>query len=143
MKRSLLQIGPEHDACGVGFIAARDRVPSFRMTRLAVECLQRLDHRGARAADGTGDGAGLLVQLPHKLLARELLARGKEIQPERLGVVMCFLPPDDPTTSRSIVSEALEEEGIQLILWRSVPIDPRVLGEHAREVLPLIEQAVV
>lgn len=143
MERSGIQIGPEHDACGVGFIAARDRAATFRMTRLAVECLQRLDHRGARAADGTGDGAGLLTQIPHRLIARELKARGKEIDPERIGVVMCFLPVDDAATSRSLVSEALEYEGIRLMMWRSVPIDPTVLGEHAREVLPLIEQAVV
>ncbi len=143
MDRTPVQIGPEHEACGVGFIAARDRLPSFRMTRLAVECLQRLDHRGARAADGTGDGAGVLTQIPHKLIARELRARGKEIDPEKVGVVMCFLPPDEAAASRSLVSEALEEEGIRLILWRSVPIDPSVLGEHALEVLPLIEQAVV
>ena len=143
MQHSGIQIGPEHDACGVGFIAARDRVASFHMTRLAVECLQRLDHRGAKAADGTGDGAGLLTQIPHQLIARELAARGKHIDPDHVGVVMCFLPPDDPGPSRSLVSEALEAEGIRLILWRSVPIDPTVLGEHAREVLPLIEQAVV
>ncbi|HEY6635357.1 MAG TPA: glutamate synthase large subunit, partial [Acidimicrobiia bacterium] len=143
MKRPFIDVGPEHDACGVGFIAARDRVPSFRMTRLAVDCLQRLDHRGAKAADGTGDGAGLLTQLPHKLIARELAAHGKEIDPDHIGVVMCFLPPDDPATSRSVVREALEAEGIRLILWRSVPMDPSVLGEHALEVLPLIEQAVV
>jgi glutamate synthase (ferredoxin) len=143
MTRPGLQTGPEHDACGVGFIAAKDRIPSFRTTRLAVECLQRLDHRGARAADGTGDGAGLLTELPHRLLARELKARGKEIDPDQIGVVMCFLPPEDAATSRSVVSEALEAEGIRLIQWRSVPIDPTVLGEHAREVLPLIEQAVV
>jgi glutamate synthase (ferredoxin) len=143
VKRPFIDIGPEHDACGVGFIAARDRVPSFRMTRLAVDCLQRLDHRGAKAADGTGDGAGLLTQLPHKLIARELAAHGKEIDPDHIGVVMCFLPPDDPATSRSVVREALEAEGIRLILWRSVPMDPSVLGEHALEVLPLIEQAVV
>ena len=143
MDRTPVHIGPEHEACGVGFIAARDRVPSFRMTRLAVECLRRLDHRGARAADGTGDGAGVLTQIPHELIARELRARGKEIDPEKIGVVMCFLPPDEAAASRSLVSEALEEEGIRLILWRSVPIDPGVLGEHALEVLPLIEQAVV
>jgi glutamate synthase (ferredoxin) len=138
-----LLIGPEHDACGVGFIAARDRQPGFRVTRLAVECLQRLDHRGAKAADGTGDGAGLLTQLPHRLIARELAAHGKEIDPAKVGVVMCFLPPDEAAASRSLVSEALEAEGIRLMLWRSVPIDPSVLGEHALEVLPLIEQAVV
>jgi glutamate synthase domain-containing protein 2/glutamate synthase domain-containing protein 1/glutamate synthase domain-containing protein 3 len=143
MHRPQIDIGPEHDACGVGFIAARDRIPSFHMTRLAVECLERLDHRGAKAADGTGDGAGLLAQVPHKLVARELKAHGKEIEPDRIGVVMCFLPPDDAAASRLLVSESLEAEGIRLILWRSVPIDPSVLGEHAREVLPLIEQAVV
>ena len=143
MDRPGIQIGPDHEACGVGFIAARDRIPSFRMTRLAVECLQRLDHRGAKAADGTGDGAGLLIQLPHKLIARELRAHGKEIDAERVGLVMCFLPPEDAGASRSLVSESLETEGIRLILWRSVPIDPSVLGEHALEVLPLIEQAVV
>jgi glutamate synthase (ferredoxin) len=135
--------GPEHDACGVGLIAARDRIATFRMTRMAVECLQRLDHRGAKAADGTGDGAGLLTQIPHKLIARELTAHGKQIAPDHVGIVMCFLPPDDAATSRSLVSEALEAEGLRLILWRSVPIDPSVLGEHAVEVLPLIEQAVV
>lgn len=113
------------------------------MTRLAVECLQRLDHRGAKAADGTGDGAGLLTQIPHKLIARELAAHGKEIDPDHIGIVMCFLPPDDAAASRSLVSEALEAEGIRLILWRSVPIDPSCIGEHALEVLPLIEQAVV
>ena len=143
MTLSAIQIGREHDACGVGFIAARNRKPSFRMTRLATECLQRLDHRGAKAADGTGDGAGLLTQLPHKLIARELRAHGKEIDPQKVGVVMCFLPPDDAATSRSLVSESLEAEGLDLIMWRSVPIDPSVLGEHAMEVLPLIEQAVV
>jgi glutamate synthase (ferredoxin) len=113
------------------------------MTRLAVECLQRLDHRGAKAADGTGDGAGLLTQLPHRLIARELAAHGKEIDPDHIGIVMCFLPPEDAAASRSLVSEALEAEGVRLISWRSVPIDPSVLGEHALEVLPLIEQAVV
>lgn len=133
----------EHDACGVGFIAARDRAPSFRMTRLAVECLQRLDHRGAKAADGTGDGAGLLTQIPYKLISRELDAHGLSIEPERLGLVMCFMPPIEAARSRSIVAEALEKEGLRLIYWRSVPIDPSVLGDHAREVLPLVEQAVV
>jgi len=143
MNPPAISIGREHDACGVGFIAARDRVASFRMTRLAVDCLRRLDHRGAKAADGTGDGAGLLTQIPHKLIARELRVRGREIDPDRVGVVMCFLPPDDAAASRSLVGEALEAEGIRLLMWRSVPIDPSVLGEHALEVLPLIEQAIV
>ena len=143
MNRPHIDPGFEHDACGVGFIAALDRTPSYRMTRLAVECLQNLDHRGARASDGTGDGAGLLTQIPFKLIERELDDQGVVIERDRLGLVMCFLPPMEADESRSIVNDALEAEGIQIMFWRSVPIDPSVLGEHARDVLPLIEQAVV
>ena len=143
MHRPGLSPDYEHDACGVGFIAALDLSPSYRMTRLSVECLQRLDHRGARAIDGTGDGAGLLTQIPYKLIGRELRSHDLSIEPERLGLVMCFLPPDEAALSRSIVSESLEAEGLQLMYWRSVPIDPSMLGEHAGLVLPLIEQAVV
>ena len=143
MTRPLIDPGFEHDACGVGFIAALDRVPTYRLTRLSVECLERLDHRGARAADGTGDGAGLLTQIPYRLIQRELSGHGLEIDPDRLGVVMCFLPPMEAGESRAIVNDALEAEGLKVMFWRSVPIDPTVLGEHARDVLPLIEQAIV
>jgi glutamate synthase domain-containing protein 2/glutamate synthase domain-containing protein 1/glutamate synthase domain-containing protein 3 len=135
--------GPDRDACGVGFIAALDRVPSHRMTTLAVECLVNLDHRGARAADGTGDGAGLLTQVPHRLINRELRAHGLDVPPDSLGVVMCFLSPTEAAASRSIVTEAIEGEGMRVLYWRSVPTDPSVLGDHARDVLPLIEQAIV
>jgi glutamate synthase (ferredoxin) len=135
--------GIEHDACGVGFIAALDRVPSYRMTRLAVECLQRLDHRGARAADGTGDGAGLLTQVPHTLIRRELGGHRLDLPAERIGVVMCFLPPMEAALSRALITESLEAEDLRVLRWRSVPIDPSGLGEHARDVLPLIEQAIV
>ncbi len=135
--------GPDRDACGVGFIAALDRAPTYRMTRLAVECLERLDHRGARAADGTGDGAGLLTQIPDRLIARELAGHGYDLPADRLGIVMCFLSPTEAAASRSVVTQALEAEGLRLLLWRSVPIDPSVLGDHAVQVLPLIEQAIV
>lgn len=121
--------GIAHDACGVGFIAALDRAPSYRMTRLAVECLQRLDHRGARAADGTGDGAGLLLQIPHRLIRRGLDSHQMDLSSERIGVVMCFLPPMEAAFSRSLITESLEAEGLRIVQWRSVPIDTSVLGE--------------
>ncbi|MPZ51317.1 MAG: glutamate synthase large subunit [Acidimicrobiia bacterium] len=132
----------EHDACGVGFIASRDGRASFRMTRLTVECLQRLDHRGARAADGTGDGAGVMTQIPLRLIERHLAANG--LSPSgRLGVVMTFLPPDDPEAGRKVISDALGEESIELLSWRVVPVDPGVLSPHAAETMPRIEQAIV
>ncbi len=132
----------EHDACGVGFIAARDRVPSFRLTRLAVECLQRLDHRGAKAADGTGDGAGLLTQIPERLLRRELAARSVPGR-ARLGLVMAFLPVAATSDARATVEDALGQEGLELAFWRPVPLDPAILSKRALESLPVIEQAIV
>lgn len=143
MARPFIDPGIEHDACGVGFIAAKDGTPSYRLTRLAVDCLRRLDHRGARAADGTGDGAGLLTQIPFRLIQRELAGHDITLERNRIGVVMCFLPPMAAAESRSIVSEALEAEDLRVVLWRSVPYDPAVLGDHARQTLPLIEQALV
>jgi glutamate synthase domain-containing protein 2/glutamate synthase domain-containing protein 1/glutamate synthase domain-containing protein 3 len=132
----------EHDACGVGFIAARDLAAGFRLTRLAVECLVRLDHRGAKAADGTGDGAGMLTQVPRRLLQRELHGRGID-HSGPIGVMMAFLPPGDPAAGRMAVERALAGEQLTLLAWRPVPIDPGVLSRRALESLPAIEQALV
>jgi glutamate synthase (ferredoxin) len=132
----------EHDACGVGFIAARDGSTSHRMTRLAVECLRRLDHRGAKAADGTGDGAGILTAVPRRLLERELAGAGIDID-GRLGVVMCFLPPADADRYRTLVEQAVAAENALVVHWRRVPVDPSVLSKRALDSLPLIEQALV
>ncbi|MGA8039368.1 MAG: glutamate synthase large subunit [Acidimicrobiia bacterium] len=140
---SFFDPGIGRDACGVGFIAALDRNPTYRMTRLAVECLQRLDHRGAKAADGTGDGAGILTGLPRRLIDRELSAHGLDIPEGRLGLIMCFFPPTEAVAARSAIAEAVESERMKVLFWRSVPIDPSVLGDHARRVLPVIEQAIV
>lgn len=134
----------ERDACGVGFIADRSLQASHRMLRYAVRCLVNLDHRGAVSADGTGDGAGLLTQVPHRLLARELENRGIAApSPGWLGVVFAFLPAANPQPARSLVDAALEHEGLSSLLWRTVPIDPAVLGTAARESMPRIEQVLV
>jgi glutamate synthase (ferredoxin) len=134
----------DHDACGVGFIAARDGRSSFGMLRLAVECLVRLDHRGAKAADGTGDGAGLLTQLPYEVIERHLAVVAPEVpERERLGLVMAFLPGDRAEEGRAIVDEALATEEIGLVSWRVVPIDPAALSQRATASLPRIEQAIV
>jgi glutamate synthase domain-containing protein 2/glutamate synthase domain-containing protein 1/glutamate synthase domain-containing protein 3 len=112
------------------------------MTRMAVECLVRLDHRGARTADGTGDGAGLLTQIPRRLLDRYLLSLGMS-PPKRVGVVMAFLPYDDPRAGEQLVTGALVREDIPFLAWRSVPVDPEVLSPRARRLMPVIRQALV
>ena len=133
-----------HDACGVGFIATRHGLPTHRVLRLGVDCLRRLDHRGARAADGTGDGAGILTELPYRLLERELRAR--DIEPpsrDRLAVVSVFLPPNAADEARQLVNGALAYEDVEVLAWRTVPTDPQVLGDRARATMPLIEQVIV
>ena len=133
-----------HDACGVGFIADRHGRRTHRMTRLAVECLHNLDHRGAKSADGTGDGAGLMTRLPFKLLARELEARRIAVPREgRLGVFMTFLPPARADLCRVETEQALAAEDVQVLAWRPVPISTLALGERAEELMPRIEQAIL
>ncbi len=132
------------DACGVGFIAARDGQSTHRMLRLAVDCLKRLDHRGARAADGTGDGAGMLTEIPFEIFRRELRLRGIEAPArDRFGVVMVFLTPGREEESRSLVEGALDYEGITVLGWRTVPVDRASLGRQAAESMPVIMQVMV
>jgi glutamate synthase domain-containing protein 2/glutamate synthase domain-containing protein 1/glutamate synthase domain-containing protein 3 len=114
------------------------------MLRFAVRCLVNLDHRGAISADGTGDGAGLLTQVPHRMLARELETRGIAAPaPGWLGVGFVFLPPIDPGVARKAIEEAVKAEGLRVLAWRVVPTDPAVLGDAARESMPRIEQALI
>ena len=81
------------------------------MLRIAVRCLINLDHRGAISADGTGDGAGLLTQVPHRLLARDLESGGfTPPAPGWLGVGFVFLPTDNPGNARAVVEEAVAAE---------------------------------
>jgi glutamate synthase domain-containing protein 2/glutamate synthase domain-containing protein 1/glutamate synthase domain-containing protein 3 len=132
-----------HDACGVGFVADRHRRRTHRMTRLAVRCLHNLDHRGAKSADGTGDGAGLMTRVPYRLLARGLHHLGIDPPAEdHLGVVMTFLP-EDPGPVRDRIRRALEAEELRLLAWRRVPVAPGALGDRAQAAMPRIEQALV
>ncbi len=133
-----------HDACGVGFLADRRTVASHRVVRLGVQCLHALDHRGARSADGTGDGAGVMTRIPYRLLERELAAHRVEVPSrDRMGVVMAFLPTSGTDEARQIVADALEANGVGLLLWRIVPTDPNILSETASASVPIIEQAIV
>ena len=135
---------PEHrDACGVGFVASRGAVASHELVATAVSCLRRLDHRGARSADGSGDGAGLMTRIPHRLLAAALADQGLDPPaPGRLGVLMVFLPPRRAEVSRAAVAATLALQDVRLLTWRRVPVSPSVLGGWARATMPRIEQAL-
>ncbi|MDQ3987530.1 MAG: glutamate synthase large subunit [Actinomycetota bacterium] len=127
----------ERDACGIGFVAdARGRA-SRALTDLVLDGLCRVKHRGAVAADAlTGDGAGVLLPIPRRLLAGDT-------GDSQTGVAMCFLDPADSESGRAAVERALTAEGLTIRSWRAVPTEEAALGESACKKQPLVEQALI
>jgi len=134
----------EHDACGVAMVARLDNVPSHDVVVRALEALDNLEHRGAEGADvKTGDGAGILVQIPDAFLRAvcpfELPAPGA------YGVGVCFLPRD--AALRRKLEQLLElnvrVEGQRVLGWRDVPIDEAHVGDTANRSRPHIRQLLI
>ncbi len=138
----------EHDACGVGFIARITGERSHDVLARALAALKALAHRGAIDADAiTGDGAGVLTQLPYEIF-RAYFEKEKKTAPadKDLGVGMIFLPRGNELTqahARKIVIEAVKEEGLAFLGWREVPVDISILGRKAAESVPVVVQALV
>ena len=134
----------EKDSCGVGFIASRGVPRTHGMTLKILECLSNLDHRGAKFADGTGDGAGVLTEIPFELIEAELVERGITLgEKEKLGLISCFFDPKNITESIELIDNKLEEFDIKLLYWRKVPTDKEILGTMAKNSKPGIYQAVI
>jgi Glutamate synthase domain 2 len=137
----------EHDACGVGFIAKLSGERSADVVNRAITALKSLAHRGAIDADAiTGDGAGILTQIPVELI-REYLAKHKKplYRDQDLGVGMMFLPKDPyaQAYAKKLVEDSVKFEGLAFLGWREVPYDASCLGRKAIETQPLIVQALV
>ena len=137
----------EHDACGVGFVADLKNVKSHEIVRQGIEVLLNLDHRGARGAEKeTGDGAGLLAQLPHALFLKVCPAIGIALPgPGDYAVGQCFLPKDAKTHVgvRHAFTRALRELEIDVLGWRTVPTDNATLGASALTGEPVVQQVFV
>ncbi|WP_376739214.1 glutamate synthase central domain-containing protein, partial [Azospirillum sp. B4] len=137
----------EHDACGVGFVAALDGKPRRSVVEKAVEALSALWHRGAVDADGkTGDGAGIHLQIPQSFF-REHVARSGHLPPDGLiSVGQVFLPRTDMEAQercRCIVETEILKFGYTIYGWRQVPINIEIIGEKANATRPEIEQIMV
>jgi glutamate synthase domain-containing protein 2/glutamate synthase domain-containing protein 1/glutamate synthase domain-containing protein 3 len=142
MSRTLYDPQFEHDACGVGFVAHAKGEASHRIVELGLEVLRNMEHRGAFGSDPTtGDGAGILTQLPDRLFRaqRELPDLGS------YGVGMVFLPrrKGESDLIRDTIESQVRLEGQTFLGWRQVPIDPAVLGRLARASEPDIWQFFV
>src|SRR5437867_2306490 len=136
----------EQDACGVGFVARASGRRSADIARLALQALARVAHRGAAATDRSGDGAGLLTQIPAPLFYREAARRGLALVPgQPFAVGSFFLPREHDALGRAtaIIEEVLCREGLPVLGWRDVPVDLEVLGAGARASCPTIRQAVI
>ena len=137
----------EHDACGVGLVANIKGVKSHDVVTRGLEALINLGHRGACGADPeTGDGAGILLQMPHEFFAEQAESVRIDL-PDRgdYGIGMVFLPQDPAERGRceQIVDEAVTREGQTLLGWRDVPVTPDAIGRLAAEVMPVIRQFFV
>ena len=137
----------EHDACGVGFVAHVKGVKSHSIIERGLDVLRNLEHRGATGSDpDTGDGAGILLQIPHDFFVEELQAQNVELPPAgQYGVGMLFLPTveHERTLYEAAFEKAVQEEGQTVLAWRDVPHDSSRIGELARSVEPVIRQIFI
>src|SRR5882672_3551063 len=131
---------PDHDACGTGFIARLGAAPSYDIVQFALNALHRLSHRGGVDADGaSGDGAGLLTDIPQKFIRRA--AANIDISlPDQFGLGMLFLQPDEAAHTRGTIEALAPTLGLQFLGWREVPVNSSVPGARAAESLPAIWQ---
>ncbi len=134
----------EHDACGIGFVVNIKGKKSHEIVRQALEILVNLDHRGACGCEAnTGDGAGILMQMPDNFLRSVCAPLGIELpEPFHYGAGMVFTSPKatERNAARHILEKILVEEGVELLGWRNVPTDNSSLGNTAWEGEPMVRQ---
>ena len=137
----------EHDACGVGFVAHIKGKKSHAIVEQGLTILRNLTHRGAVGADPkASDGAGILIQVPDKLLRDEMGKQGVKLPPVgQYGVGMVFLPrePASRIACEYEMERAIKDEGQVLLGWRDVPVDGSDLGESVKQVEPVIRQVFI
>ncbi|HLI42839.1 MAG TPA: glutamate synthase large subunit, partial [Acidimicrobiales bacterium] len=130
----------EHDACGIAFVADLRRPASHELVELGLSALEHLAHRGAFGSDPkTGDGAGILVQMPHRLFADAAAEAGFALPaPGCYGSGMAFLPADPVAARRArrAIERLAGAEGLELLGWREVPVELAVAGASARATAP-------
>jgi glutamate synthase (ferredoxin) len=134
------QFAVDHDACGVGFVTQLGRRGSHEIVERALEALRRLAHRGGVDADGrSGDGAGLLTQIPDSFIRKQAWQDGIDL-PAVFGLGVVFLPSGNEVSARAAIQSIAIENGVHCLGWRVVPTKVDVVGPRALDTLPVIEQ---
>src|SRR5690242_10400941 len=137
----------EHDACGMGFVVNLNGEKSHEIVRQGIEILINLTHRGACGCDPeTGDGAGVLIQIPHKFFERECAKLGFELPASgEYAVGMTFLPVEKQPrlNCEGVLERIIQEEGLTVLGWRDTPVNGEAIGRVARVSQPYIQQIFV
>lgn len=146
-KQGLYDPGLEHDACGIGFVTNIKGQKSHEIVHQALTILMNLAHRGGSGSEtNTGDGAGILLQVPYRFFSRECAALGISLpEPEEYGVGMLFLTEDAAkrSTMESLLENIVKDEGQTVLGWRDVPTDSSTLGKTAKSCMPFIRQIFI
>jgi glutamate synthase (ferredoxin) len=137
----------EHEACGVGFVVNVKGKKSHQIIQQALQVLRNLDHRGACGCEAnTGDGAGILMQMPHTFLQKECEKLGFKLpKPGNYGVGVVFLPQDPPERQQCerAFEKIVKEEGLKILGWRTVPTNNSSLGATAKASEPFVRQVFI
>ncbi len=145
-KQGLYDPQNEHDACGVGFVCHMKGKKSHQIVANALTILENLDHRGACVEENTGDGAGILIQAPHKFLVKAAKAAGFELPEQgQYGVANVFTSRggDSWQKTKAEFERVAAAEGMPVIGWRELPVDNSTLGKSAKASEPLVRQVFV
>lgn len=159
-KKGLYDASFEHDNCGIGAIVQMNGLKSHSIVADALSIVENLEHRAGKDAEGkTGDGVGILTQIPHKFFKKKMAEQGvqlpgslsadessEESSGERAyGVGMFFFPQDDlkRRQAKNMFETIVKKSGLTILGWRMVSINPEVLGKKARECMPVIEQVFI
>ena len=145
-KQGLYDPSYEHDACGIGFTANITGEPEHQIIVDGLTILKKLVHRGAETNDNTGDGAGILFQIPFSFFREECKTLKIKLPEDgKYGIGMFFLPRD-PSQNKDavgIIKEACKDNGASILGWRDVPVSPECLGEKAESSRPDVKQAFI
>ncbi len=136
----------EHDACGVGFVCHMKGKKSHSIVANALQILENLDHRGACVEENTGDGAGILIQVPHAFLAKVAKQAGFELPAAgQYGVANIFTSRDPAIWAKAqeVFAKVATAEGMPVIGWRDLPTDNSTLGKSAKASEPVVRQVFV
>ena len=137
----------EHDACGIGAVVDLRGRPSHATVDSALKIVEKLEHRAGKDASGeTGDGVGVMLQVPHRLMAKAAATAGISLGgPRDYGVGMFFLPEDalKRAQAKKMMEIITAKEGMEFLGWRDVPTHPEVLGQKALDCMPHISQCFI